>query len=129
MDAVDFVQADALAWSPPPGQYDLVVAHFFFDCFRRDQIERLIDGLDRATTPDAQWLLADFRVPASGPAKWRARLIVHTLYIFFRRFTGLAASHLIPAEEFLVPRGYALRGRRLSEWGLLHTDWWAREAI
>ena len=127
-EAVEFVQADVLAWSPPRAQYDLVVAHFFFDCFRRDQIERLVDGLDRATTPDAQWLLSDFCVPPAGLAKWRARWIVRSLYIFFRRVTGLAASHLIPAEEFLVPRGYILRERRLSEWGLLHADWWTREA-
>lgn len=127
-DAVEFVQADVLAWSPPAAQFDLVVAQFFFDCFQREQIERLVDQLDRATTHDAQWLLADFRVPASGLAKWRARWIVRSLYIFFRRVTGLAASQLIPAEEFLVPRGYALRERRLSEWGLLHADRWTREA-
>ena len=124
--AVEFIHADALAWTPSPGTYDLAVTHFFFDCFRRDQIEHLLEILGPALTSDAQWLLADFRVPASGFARWRARWIVRSMYLFFRPVTDLAASSLIPAEEFLVPRGYALRERRLAEWGLLHTDWWTR---
>ena len=127
-DAVEFVHADVFTWSPPTGCYDLLVTHFFFDCFRRDQIERLLEILGPAQTPDAQWLLADFRVPASGLARWRARWIVRSLYFFFQGTTGLAASKLIPAEDFLVPRGFALRERRISEWGLLHSDWWTRAA-
>ena len=124
--AVEFIHADALTWTPSPGAYDLVVTHFFFDCFRRDQIEHLLEILGPALTSDAQWLLADFRVPASGFARWRARWIVRSMYFFFRQVIDLPSSSLIPAEEFLVPRGYALRERRLAEWGLLHTDWWTR---
>lgn len=124
--AVEFIHADVFAWSPPTARYDLLVTHFFFDCFRRDQIEQLLEILGRAQTPDAHWLLADFRVPAAGLTRWRARWIVRSMYVFFRRVTGLSASNVVPAEDFLVPRGYSLRERRLSEWGLLHTDWWTR---
>src|SRR5579859_448771 len=36
--ATDFVHADALEWRPPPGAFDLVVTHFFLDCFRPEQL-------------------------------------------------------------------------------------------
>lgn len=126
LGGVEFVHANVFIWKPPVTAYDLVVTHFFFDCFRRDQIDRLLEILEPALTRDAQWLLADFRVPPTGLARWRARWIVRAMYIFFRCVTGLAASSLVPAEEFLLPRGYGLRERRLFEWGMLHSDWWTR---
>ena len=123
---IEFIHADALQWQPPAAQFDLLVTHFFLDCFRAEQLAALIPRLTAAATPDARWLLADFREPSSGFSKWRARWILRAMYFFFRRVTRLPAKHLTPPDDFLQRSGFVLRKRRLSDWGLLHGDLWQR---
>lgn len=125
--AVEFIHADALLWQPPAAHYDLLVTHFFLDCFRAEQLAALVPRLADSATPEARWLLADFREPSSGFTKWRAHWILRTMYFFFRRATRLPARDLTPPDSFLRHSGFTLRYRRLSEWGLLHGDLWQRE--
>lgn len=121
---IDFIHLDALQWSPGSHTFDLIVTHFFLDCFRSDQLERLIPALARAATLDAEWLLADFQLPPTGWRRFRARIIHGMMYAFFRAVTALPAKHLTCPDPWLVANGFVLRDRRLSEWGLLHTDRW-----
>jgi ubiquinone/menaquinone biosynthesis C-methylase UbiE len=125
-NAVQFVHADILDWSPPREQFDLIVSHFFLDCFRPEQLEEILPCIAAAAKPEARWLLADFREPPSGWAKWRARLILRSMYLFFRWFTHLPAECLTAPDALLAQNGFVLRERRLFEWGLLHSDLWAR---
>jgi ubiquinone/menaquinone biosynthesis C-methylase UbiE len=125
-ERVEFVHADVAEWQPPLGRFDLLVTHFFLDCFRADQLVQIIPRLAAAAAPGARWLLADFREPASGVVRWRARAILRTMYFFFQRVTRLSASRLTPPDSFLQKCGFALRKRSLSEWGLLHSDLWER---
>jgi ubiquinone/menaquinone biosynthesis C-methylase UbiE len=123
---VEFIRADIMDWSPPAEQFDLIVSHFFLDCFRREQLEQIVPRLASGATPEARWLLADFHEPAAGLAKWRARLILNLMYLFFRRVTGLPAAQLIPPDPLLSENGFVLRERRFADWGLLHSDLWVR---
>jgi ubiquinone/menaquinone biosynthesis C-methylase UbiE len=121
---VHFVHTDALDWTPPPGEFDLVVTCFFLDCFTADQLARLIPGIAAAASPGARWLVADFRQPESGWARWRAAVILRSMYLFFQRVTRLPAVQLSPVDAVLERCGFALRERRLHDWGLLHSDVW-----
>jgi hypothetical protein len=121
---IQFVQADILEWTPPAGEFDLVVSNFVLDCFTPDQLELLVGKLSQAAAPQAWWLLADFCEPAGGAAKWRARLILEGMYLFFGWSTGLPADQLTSPDALLARRGFVLRQRRLFEWGLLHSDLW-----
>jgi ubiquinone/menaquinone biosynthesis C-methylase UbiE len=123
--AVEFIHAD-LREAPLLGaHYDLLVTHFFLDCFPSDQLARLIPRLAAAAEPGANWLLADFCEPASGFRKWRARALLRAMYFFFHHTTRLPARRLTPPDPFPSSAGYRLRERRSSEWGLLHTDLWS----
>ena len=122
----EFLKANALDWKPPKPGFDLVVTHFFLDCFRPDQLEALMAALARVATPRATWLLADFRVPPAGGRRLRALLIHRLMYLFFRFATDLPAQCLTAPDRLLEANGFELRERRLSEWGLLHSDWWER---
>ena len=124
---VDFVHADILEWSPPAQAFDLVVTHFVLDCFRADQLEKLMPSLAVSATPDARWLLADFQEPAAGFARWRARAILEMMYLFFRSAVGLPAAEWTCPDEWLVQNGFTLRERRTFEWGLLHSDLWVSQ--
>jgi SAM-dependent methyltransferase len=122
----EFIQADLLDWAAPVAEFDLIVTHFFLDCFRPEQLERLMPKLSGAAAPKACWLLADFREPSGGPARWRARAIMDLMYVFFRWAAALPASHLTPPDPLLARHGFILGQRRLFEWGLLHSDLWIR---
>jgi ubiquinone/menaquinone biosynthesis C-methylase UbiE len=123
---IEFIHIDALRWKPCPNSFDLIVTHFFLDCFSGDQLEQLIRTVAQASTANAEWLLADFQVPDGGWKRVRARIVHVLMYAFFRAATRLPAKALTCPDPFLAANGFALRSRRLSEWGLLHTDRWAK---
>jgi len=125
--SITFESVDALRWSPPRARFDLVVTHFFLDCFRRDELERLVAAVAAGATPDARWLLADFRVPENGWRRWRAKMVLALLYAFFRFATGLSAARLTPADALLERAGFRLAGRRLVNFDLIHSDHWQRQ--
>ncbi|MFZ0827490.1 MAG: class I SAM-dependent methyltransferase [Verrucomicrobiia bacterium] len=123
---INFQQIDVLHWKPPPGEFDLVVTNFFLDCFRAEQLQKLIPRLAESATNDAIWLLADFRVPERGWRRWRAGAILASLYLFFKLMTSLSASWLTPPDNFLTDSGFKLSDRRLLSFGLAHADFWSR---
>jgi ubiquinone/menaquinone biosynthesis C-methylase UbiE len=124
---VMFERADALKWQPPRNEFDLVVTNFFLDCFRHDELERLIAKVSDAATNEARWLLADFQVPDSGWRKWRAKTLLALMYAFFRFSTGLSAARLTAPSEFLETAGFRLVEQRLANFGLVHSDHWLRD--
>lgn len=124
---VEFKQMDVLDWTPPREKFDLVVTHFFLDCFRAGQLQKLVSLLAASATPDALWLLADFRVPEHGWRRWRANIILAALYAFFKVSTSLSASRLTPPDPFLHGAGFDLTDRRLASFGLAHADCWRRK--
>ena len=80
-----------------------------------------------ATTPEAIWLLADFREPERGCQRWRARIILALLYAFFKVATSLSARRLTPPDRFLAGAGFNLVERRFASFGLVHADFWQRK--
>ena len=124
---VRFEQADALAWHPPRAMFDLIVTHFFLDCFLCEELQALVANIAASATQDARWLLADFREPEVGWQKWRAKAVLTLLYGFFRFATGLSAARLTPPAGFLEMSGFRLAGRRLANFGLVHSDLWRRD--
>lgn len=123
---VEFVQADVLMWQPPHDNFDLVVTNFFLDCFRHEELAGLVAKVAESATKDARWLVTDFREPESGWRRLRGRAVLALMYGFFRVVTGLSASRLTPPDAFLETSGFHLAARRRANFGLIHSDLWAR---
>ena len=121
---VRFEQADALRWQPPRNEFDLVVANFFLDCLRPEELAALIPKIAAGTTPNARWLVADFREPDAGWRRWRACAVLALMYGFFHAATGLSATRLTPPESFLEASGFRRTARRLENFGLAYADLW-----
>jgi ubiquinone/menaquinone biosynthesis C-methylase UbiE len=124
LEGVEFVHADALSWKAPQKAFDLIVTHFFLDCFPGEDLTKLLCHLAEACHPGARWLLADFQIPKRGISRLRAQLIHRLMYLFFRIATRLPARRLTPPDPLLELRGFVLRRRQLSDWGLLRSDLW-----
>ena len=123
---VEFVHADILKWRPRDQSFDLIVTNFFLDCFRADQLERIVSLVSAVTTIEANWLIADFQTPASGLKRLRAQLIIWTMYVFFRVTTQIPAKRLAVPDTLLECAGFTRHRRIETEWGLLRSDWWRR---
>jgi cyclopropane fatty-acyl-phospholipid synthase-like methyltransferase len=126
VNRIEFIHANLLDWTPLYGNYDLIATNFFLDCFSRDELERVVCRLASWGTSKANWLLADFQMAASGIKKIRSRLILWSMYLFFRTMTRLPAKKLTVPDRFLEKNGFSLHGRIEAEWDLLHSDWWRR---
>jgi len=121
-----FIHSNVLTFAPPQAAFDLVVTHFVLDCFPPEELERVVQKLAAACAPDGAWWIADFRIPAAGPTRWRAEAIHWLMYSFFRIVTRLPASRWTAPDRLLRAYGFVLCQRRVSEWGLLHADQWQR---
>jgi hypothetical protein len=123
---IQFQQIDALDWTPSSEKFDLLVTNFFLDCFRAEQLQKLVPLLAESTTAEAVWLLADFRVPERGWQRGRAKIILVLLYGFFKLTTALSANRLTPPDKFLSEAGFKLAERRLANFGFAYADLWMR---
>jgi ubiquinone/menaquinone biosynthesis C-methylase UbiE len=125
-ERVRFLEHDIISWPAPERHYDLVVTHFLLDCFPESQLAGIVRKLSRAATDDANWLLADFRIPEKGIARLRARLWLTVMYGFFRITTGIKASELIDPTPFIESEGFALARQHLLQRGMLKSELWRR---
>lgn len=126
LEHVRFLQHDLISWTPPAHHYDLVVTHFFLDCFAEAQLAAIIRKLEQATTDRACWLLADLYVPPKGFARFRARAWLAVMYRFFRLTAGIDARQLIDPTPFLRDAGFALARQDSFRKGMLKSEIWTR---
>ncbi len=128
---VRLIHANALACEPaqfPEAPFDLVVSHFFLDCFTEPEIELLLSRVQEAVCDDAIWIVSDFAIPERAPAKQIAMLIVRGLYVAFGLLTGLTTSRLPNHGRLMQKAGWRLEDRQELLFGLLVCERWGRGA-
>lgn len=124
--AVTFLQADALSWSPPEQTFDLVVTHFFLDCFRESQLADLVPRLARGLGPGGRWLVSEFRLPSGALRRLQARVQLWLAYRFFRMVARLPANALPDPDSLLIAAGFRLTAHCEFDHGFLRSDLWER---
>lgn len=112
----------ALTFTPTEA-YDLVVTHFFLDCLTQSDLEALVTRITSALTPDALWLVSDFRIPP-GRMRLPARILVRALYLAFRIITGLRTVRLPDHATPFAQAGFTRIAHRYSLGGILTTELW-----
>jgi ubiquinone/menaquinone biosynthesis C-methylase UbiE len=115
--------ADALTWNPT-GTYDLIVSHFFLDCFFPHQLEQLFDSVSPHAIPGAQWVISEFAIPRNPFAAYLARAIIGGLYRAFGWTTGLRVRALPDYAASLLRRGFLPMHDRRYLAGLLCSQLW-----
>lgn len=123
---VTYLHSDILEAPLQAHHFDLIVTNFFLDCFPPHQLARITTKLAAAATSEAIWLLADFCEAPSGLKKVRSKLILSSMYLFFRFAAKLPARRLTSPDDLLLENGFELTDRRRFEWDLLHADLWRR---
>lgn len=116
---VAYRKDDARTAPLPAAEYDLIVTHFFLDCFDETDLEPLIARLCSAATPQARWLISEFHGNS-----W----LVQALYFFFRFTTGLRTRHLVDHHPLLKRHGFRLVAHQDGWRGLLVSELWVSDA-
>lgn len=104
----------------PEAEYDLIVTHFFLDCFNESDLQPLIARLAAAAAPQSRWLISEFR--GNG-------LLVRALYFFFRVTSGLRTRRLVDHHPLLRRYGFRLVRSEHAWRGRLASELWVGDAI
>jgi ubiquinone/menaquinone biosynthesis C-methylase UbiE len=128
-ERVRFLHHDIASYALPEFRYDLLVTHFFLDCFPEAALIGVIKKLAQLSTDDANWLLADFCIPKEGMTRFRAHGWLAAMYLFFRITARIEASELIDPTPFLRAEGFALARQHLFRKGMLKSEVWRRDLV
>ena len=120
-------QTNALTFHPEPTKkYDLIVTHFFIDCLTQTDLETLITKITPHLTPQAIWLISDFRIPPTGPMRPIAQAYIRSLYLAFRILTNLRVTVLPDHTTALTQSNFTRIAHHHRLAGLLTTELWQR---
>ena len=110
-DRVRFIHADVVVGlnELENQTFEVIVTHFFLDCFREDSLEKLIPILARMRTKSGVWDITDF---SDQSPHHRAMLWV--MYRFFHTFTETPAKCLPDYRRILRAQG--LVPEHLGSW-------------
>lgn len=124
LNRVETIQMDAVDFTPRQmPAYDLVISHFFLDCFTEQQLKGMIRRIVPALAPDARWVISDFRIP-SGTMRLPGWLVVRSLYLAFRILTGLRTKELPQHAFCLSEAGFRREQQGLVLSGMLTAELW-----
>ena len=124
--AVQYLHADLRAAAFPPARYDLIVTHFFLDCFAEKTLRQVVQKLSAAATSDATWLIADFHEPARGWRRLFGRFLLATMYRFFRVAAGIEARRLVDYTSLLAENNFRLAHETVSPNEMIRSQVWQR---
>jgi len=110
-DRIRFWQADARTMELSR-EYDLIVSHFFLDCFTPGDLDALVTRIAAAARPGARWILSEFRVPDRGIPRIAGGVLIQIMYWFFRVATGLKTSRVPEYRTIFRAHGFRCLGQR-----------------
>ena len=123
---VRFHQRDVRTEPIPGDAYDLIITHFFLDCFTLEEIGPIVEKISATAAPDARWVISEFSEPSNGWRRLRARFWIHFLYFCFALLTGLEAHQLPDYSVELRKQGFIRKQRDEASQGLLASELWQR---
>jgi ubiquinone/menaquinone biosynthesis C-methylase UbiE len=124
--SVHFIHGDIREVELQPDTYDLLVTHFFLDCFDEQSLAAVVAKLSRPAAPNAQWLIADFCEPAGDWRHMGRRFLIAFMYFFFRLVSAIEARHLVDYRPFLETAGFHLMETALPSDKMIRSERWER---
>jgi ubiquinone/menaquinone biosynthesis C-methylase UbiE len=106
--------------------YDLIVTHFFLDCFEGDELKKIVRKISGVALPDCVWLLADFAIPDGGWREQYAKAWIAMMYRFFRLTTDISATWLSDPTCLLQQLGFELWRQKRWHAGMVKSEIWKR---
>jgi SAM-dependent methyltransferase len=123
---VSFHCSDALDFFLEETRFDLIATHFFLDCLREQDVQRLAQQISFLAAPNALWLVSEFRQAPLGWGRVWTGAVIRGLYCLFRLTTGLPVTGLPDYAKFLKANGFVAAESRVALRGLLISELWEK---
>jgi SAM-dependent methyltransferase len=123
---VSFHASDIREFASRPEEYDLIVSHFFLDCFSDAELADVVGSLADWAAPEVTWIVSDFREMEGLISRIWTSGVTRTLYAAFRLTTGLQVMRLPKYLHAIAQAGFRLRLEENALGGLLHSSVWGR---
>lgn len=128
-EGVRFFQGDA-RMIDLEGEYDLIVTHFFIDCFDVEELRTLVGRISERCVPGGRWLISEFSsIPGAGVLSIAAAALIRVMYLFFRIATGLRVKRLPDYVPVLAADGFRIVRQSSAAGGLLVSELWERTSV
>lgn len=121
---VNFHAIDVREFCPRSKRYDLIVTHFFLDCFSERELESVVAILASWGAPGVQWIVSDFQEAQGVLNSLWTRGLIAGLYAAFRLTTDLRVTRLPNYAAAIERAGYVQRWKEERLDGLLHSSLW-----
>ncbi len=106
-------------------RYDLIVTHFFVDCFSQEDLDVLLKRIGGCCEDGARWIVTDFARPAGWVSGILGGALIRFMYFFFRLTTGLEVNKLPDHAIALAAAGFRMTQQRRALGGLLVSEVWS----
>lgn len=123
---IRFINAPLEQTELPQNAYDLLVTHFFLDCFSEKPLSKIVEQLANAAAFEAEWLIAEFQLPERGWRGLASRWLISFMYLFFQFFAGIEGQRLVDYRPFLRANGFDLIFAKGSPNEIIRSELWRR---
>jgi ubiquinone/menaquinone biosynthesis C-methylase UbiE len=123
-ERVRFLVADVRDVVAAAENYDLIVTHFFLDCFSERELREIVERLREGAAPGARWLVSEFHEAKTRFGRVCSRALIFGMYAAFGVMTGLRVKKLPDYEAVLLQGGFHMRDGRKMLGGLLGASLW-----
>jgi ubiquinone/menaquinone biosynthesis C-methylase UbiE len=123
-ERVRFLVGDVRDVVAAAGNYDLIVTHFFLDCFSERELREIVGRLGACAAPGARWLVSEFHEVKTRVGRVCSRALIFGMYAAFGALTGLRVAKLPDYEAALMRGGFRMWGGRKLLGGLLQASLW-----
>ncbi|MDP5169321.1 MAG: class I SAM-dependent methyltransferase [Bacteroidia bacterium] len=91
---------------PREAEYDAVLLFFVMDVFETRELSLQLQKWLRYANPQGKVLVAEFCVPAEQPGRMLAKVLIPTMYSFFRLSIGMSNTRLPDWKGCLEEQGF-----------------------
>ena len=124
---IHLLNLDVMETEFPEASFDVLVTHFFLDCFDSETLGRLIPKMSLYLKAGGTWLIADFeesrKMTFANCPHW---LFLRCLYLFFRSTCGISANWVVPLEIMLRQSGLVETEKTSYCRGLIYSGLWKK---
>lgn len=81
-------------------KYDIVIAFYFFDMFKEERLNTIVDSMNKALKQGGYLLYADFNINSTSP--WFHKVLLKIMYLFFHYICAVEAQSLTVMNRILT---------------------------
>ena len=112
---VNFIHQDFLD-AKTEKRYSFVICPFFLDLFNQNNLERIVEQINRLLRPEGKLIVIDFE----GENRWH-QLLITLMYLFFRLTTNIETDHLLKINAAILSKGLKMIHEEARIKGLIYS--------